>query len=300
MPVASSQSTIVLIGNYKPDRQESMIRFAEMLKSGFQREDFSTEIWWPVVLFGLKITSPNKGVGKWLGYVDKWILFPLVLRWRLFKSKGNSSRTHYHIRDHSNAPYLSVLPISRTCITCHDVLAIRGGMGDSAAYSPASGFGRILQKWIFYHLRRANTIAFVSRETLNQMTRLVRNINESHRNWKVIHNGFNARFHPLTREQRLPLILSAGIHVEKPFLLYVGSGILRKNRNLLLDMVKQLGNRWEGDICYAGEALDSIFRTHAKTLGLEQRIISVIKPDHNTLVALYSACQAFIFPSFSE
>src|SRR5690606_20806251 len=39
---------------------------------------------------------------------------------------------------------------------------------------------------------------------------------------------------------------------------------------------------------------------YAKQLGLEKRIISIVRPDHNIIVALFSACKAFIFPSLSE
>jgi glycosyltransferase involved in cell wall biosynthesis len=35
-------------------------------------------------------------------------------------------------------------------------------------------------------------------------------------------------------------------------------------------------------------------------LGLRERARIIVKPDHNTLVALYSSCEAFIFPSYSE
>ena len=32
----------------------------------------------------------------------------------------------------------------------------------------------------------------------------------------------------------------------------------------------------------------------------KNKLISVVKPDHQTLVALYSCCEAFVFPSLSE
>jgi hypothetical protein len=139
---------IILIGNYLPDKQESMIRFAYMLNSGFIKSGFTSEIWYPKALFGAVVRSPNTGFGKWLGYIDKWVIFPLILRYRLIYNSKKFASTRFHICDHSNSPYLKHLPKDRTGITCHDVIAIKGGLGFSDAYSPASGLGKLLQKWI--------------------------------------------------------------------------------------------------------------------------------------------------------
>jgi glycosyltransferase involved in cell wall biosynthesis len=82
--------------------------------------------------------------------------------------------------------------------------------------------------------------------------------------------------------------------------LHVGSALARKNRKLLLDMARITGNRWDGCICMAGEAIDQDLMDYAKTIGLNERVVSVERPDHQTLLALYSSCDVFIFPSFSE
>src|SRR4051812_8571498 len=137
---------IKLIGNYRPDRQESMIRFAQMLQAGLIRAGHQTEIWWPTVILGRFAKSTNAGIGKWLGYLDKWVFFPLVLKWRLLTI--GRDKILFHVCDHSNSPYLKHLPLQRTGITCHDVIAIRGGLGYADAYCDASKMGKILQRWI--------------------------------------------------------------------------------------------------------------------------------------------------------
>ena len=75
---------IILIGNYRPDQQESMVRFARMLDQGFRKQGVQVEIWWPSVVFGRLPSSTTSGFSKWLGYIDKWLIFPILLRWRLF------------------------------------------------------------------------------------------------------------------------------------------------------------------------------------------------------------------------
>ncbi|ADB42258.1 glycosyl transferase group 1 [Spirosoma linguale DSM 74] len=288
---------IVLIGNYPPDKQESMERFAQMMQTGFRNLGVTAEIWRPVVFFAKGASNTTVGLGKWLGYLDKWILFPLLLRWRL---RAGHDTVRFHICDHSNAPYLGHLPYERTGITCHDVLAIRGAMGFDDAYCPASGFGKILQKWILGHLSRAKLLATVSKLTLKQLTELAPGHPTPQQDWRVIHNAFNGHFWPMPEDEARELLHQKGIRLPEPFILHVGSGMTRKNRRMLLDMAAKAGSQWTGTICYAGHALEDELTQLANSYGLADRVVSVTQPDHNTLVALYSLCQAFVFPSFSE
>lgn len=292
---------IILIGNYAPDKQQSMERFALMLAGGFSKEGHQTNIWRPVVLFGKLFKSGATGPGKWMGYIDKWILFPLILHWRLLHKKYRDANTRFHICDHSNSWYLKHLPVDRTVITCHDVLAIRGALGDADAGVAASKTGKIMQKWILDNLTGAHKLAAVSWTTYRQLCALGKLHPGNHsKNWIVIHNAFNADFRPVPKEEAGRLLRKARINTSTPFLLHVGSGLRRKNRRLLVDMLTVLGNRWNGNICFAGEAPDNELMEHARRLGLKSRIMSVTNPDHRTLSALYSACTAFVFPSLSE
>ncbi len=289
---------IILIGNYLPDRQESMQRFASMLDEGFRQAGLQTEIWLPIVFFGALAKQTDAGIGKWLGYLDKWLLFPLVLRLRLRGKKFN--KYFFHICDHSNSPYLSHLPAAQTGITCHDVLAIRGGLGYADAHVKASRMGQLLQTWILAGLLRARRLAAVSNFTLNQLREIGVPPATTAVDWRVIHNGFNANFWVMPQVQAALKLQAAGVDPSTPFLLHVGSDLPRKNRVLLLDMVAALGDRWVGNICFAGAPLDAGLLARVEALSLQSRVISVVSPGHETLVALYSTCAAFIFPSYAE
>ncbi|WP_246859468.1 glycosyltransferase family 1 protein [Spirosoma sp. KCTC 42546] len=277
-----------------------MSRFAEMLQTGFQNSGYESEIWRPTSFLSIKAKSTLSGIGKWLGYIDKWILFPLLLRWRILNQGLNNPNVFFHICDHSNSPYLRHLPSGQTSITCHDVLAIRGALGHADAYCPPSSTGKFLQNWILTNLIRAEKIASVSALTLSQLNELAEIRSTQPKNWQVIHNGFNANFYPMSRIERNEILSKIGLKPDELFLLHVGSNLTRKNRKLLIDMVLALGDNWSGRICYAGHALDDDLKQYANSVGLNDRIISIVKPDHTTLIALYSACQSFIFPSLSE
>jgi len=290
----------VLIGNYPPDRQESMRRFAGIMAKGLQNRGLTVEILIPQARLAGKNSNTCQGVSKWLGYVDKWILFPFQLRRVVGKRQREfGDRVRYHVCDHSNAPYLALLPRDQTAITCHDVLAIRGAMGDPAAYCRASRMGTLLQRWILKHLRRAKRIACVSELTLRQLGETAgKNIPQA--GWRVVHNAFNAEFKKMQTEEACQILESQGIVLPRPFLLHVGSNLPRKNRRMLLQMISQEGESWPGHICFAGQPMDDPLADEGRKLGLLARIHSVPKPDHKTLCALYSLAHALVFPSFSE
>ncbi|MFA6072404.1 MAG: glycosyltransferase family 1 protein [Janthinobacterium sp.] len=277
-----------------------MNRFAQMLDHGYKELNIETEIWSPPVVFSKWSASTITGVGKWLGYLDKWIIYPINLKLRLLNKKYRATDIRFHICDHSNSMYLKYLPLDRTVITCHDVLAIRGALGDKDAYCPATKTGKVLQNWILTNLCTAKFLATVSKFTLNQLLEIKPSNGISTDNWKVIHNGFNENFWKMDSNQSDSLVEKAGVDPRQPYILHVGSNLPRKNRRLLIDMVASLGDKYNGNICFAGQAIEEDLLNHAASLGLKDRLITVYKPDHITLVALYCNSDAFIFPSLSE
>ncbi len=274
--------------------------FAGMLQQGFIDAGIESETWLPSVFFARLAKSTNKGIGKWLGYLDKWILFPVILRGRLWKKKYNNANVRFHICDHSNAPYLACLPKAKCAITCHDVLAIRGAFGFEDAHCEASRFGLVLQKWILKNLLSADKLATVSALTYQQLADLNKGFVNHNRNWQVIHNAFNQDFHPVNKPVSEVQMLAMGFEKSQPFLLHLGSSLERKNRKLLVDILIELGDRWNGIVCFAGDPIDAHLESHIKQLGLQNRVKSIVKPTHQNLLALYSSCDAFVFPSFSE
>ena len=295
-----SAQHVILIGNYPPDGQESMLRFANLLANGFRDRGMTVEVIAPQPILVAKNSKPGRGAAKWLAYVDKWVLFPITLR-RIIRQRQRElgEGSHYHICDHSNAPYTAHLPKDRTAVTCHDVLAIRGALGYPDAYCTASRTGTLLQRWILKYLGGAQRVACVSRLTLSQLCELTGS-NQPQPGWKVVHNAFNAEFGKIERAAAIRILEKNGIHIPQPFVLHVGSNLPRKNRRLLLQMSQKGSQFWEGHICFAGEPMDETLVEEARALGILDRTHSVAKPDHETLCALYSVAHAFVFPSLSE
>lgn len=69
---------IILIGNYRPDKQYSMQIFEELIAEGYIKANLSINIIRPREFFG-KLSVNNSSLFKWLGYVDKFLIFPMQL-----------------------------------------------------------------------------------------------------------------------------------------------------------------------------------------------------------------------------
>jgi len=295
----SDKPIVVLIGNYPLDRQESMLRFRNLIQDRLESAGYATESIFPRGYFGFFV---EKGpLAKWLGYVDKYILFPpgLALQFSGIKRKFPGSKIVVHICDHSNAVYAALarrwFPV---LVTCHDLLAVRGAMGEDTD-CPASGLGQRLQAAILRGLGNASYVACVSRATQSDLIRLL-GVEMAERS-AVVPLALNYPYCALSREEAMGGLARAGIDLPfQGYVLHVGSGLRRKNREALLLSVAQIKDSWSGRIVFAGEGLSPQERAQVRSLGLEERVREVPRPDNETLHALYAAAQALIFMSRFE
>jgi glycosyltransferase involved in cell wall biosynthesis len=295
LPIAR-RLVVSLIGNYETDQQESMQRFASLLARQLPDRAIDVHLIAPQPLFG-RLKKAPVGLGKWLGYVDKFIIFPFLLKRRLSRiARRPDASLIVHICDHSNAPYLLFLRNFPTVITCHDMLAIRGALGDPKACCSASYTGKILQRWILSSLHRASSLACVSSATRRDLLSLAPDVGVRTR---LILNGLNYPYSLIDdseRESRLGRVPS----VKGPFILHVGSSQRRKNRDGVLEIFRHLRRRWDGWLVFAGQPLTDELRKLAVSLGVSDRVVEVIKPDNDLLEAIYNKAFALIFPSRSE
>lgn len=160
------KAMVLLIGNYPPDRQQSMHRFAMMMLVGLTAAGVPAELLQPQPFFG-RFRYAGGFIAKWLAYIDKFVIFPRRLR-----SKLKAAPALVHICDHSNAMYARHIRGVPVVATCHDLLAVRGALGEPTD-CPASFTGKLLQRWIVSGLEEATVVSCVSHATLEDAGRLV-------------------------------------------------------------------------------------------------------------------------------
>jgi glycosyltransferase involved in cell wall biosynthesis len=284
---------VLLIGNYTPDQQQSMQRFNTMMLQGLAAAEVDAQLIRAPAVFG-KIRFLGGFAAKWLAYIDKFVLFPALIRKTL-----RLQPEVVHVCDHSSAVYVKRCRRFPVLVTCHDLLAVRGALGEETD-CPASFAGRILQRWILRGLRKADAVACISEATADDAERLIGH-GVGRPQISVVHMGLNYPY------KKLPLELARerlrdipNFDVDSPFALHVGSNLRRKNRDGVLRIYAKCKDKWNGRLVFAGDLLNPELLALAERLGVSDRLIQLDNPENEILEALYNCATALLYPSRFE
>lgn len=284
---------VLLIGNYPPDRQQSMSRFALMMLDGLTAAGVPAELIEPQPFLG-RFRFAGGFVTKWLAYIDKFVLFPGRLRRRL-----KSAPAVVHICDHSNAMYARRIQGIPVVVSCHDLLAVRGALGEQTD-CPASLTGKLLQRWIVAGLRAATLVACVSKATLEDARRLVVR-GDGNPKLELIPLALSYPYRKLSvDEAQARLARFSLLKPDTPFVLHVGSNLRRKNREGVLRIFARCKSQWNGLLVFAGEPLSGPLRSLGRQLGILDRVVEVPDAASELLETLYNCATGFLFPSRFE
>lgn len=289
---------VVLVGNYLADRQYSMQLFAELLLEELRDRGIGVVLVRPEPLFG-RLKEGASGLGKWLGYLDKFLLFPGRLR---DATRAKNGKVVVHICDHSNAFYTRHLARVPHVVTCHDLLAVRSARGEFPQNSTRWS-GRLLQKLIVDGLNRAQAVACDSEATRADLLRLT---SVEPGMARVILLSLNHRFRPVRPEEawkvlRQRLGAPAATH-RWPYLLNVGANHWYKNRGGVLRLFAELRRIVPGQLrlIMAGAPLDAEMEGLRNELELGDDLLVAAHCTAVELEAFYSAAEALLFPSLAE
>lgn len=280
---------ILLIGNYKPDKQQSMLRYLSLMDHELKKLGIDIEKIQPPPFFG-KITFGPKFLKKWLGYIDKFITFPLVL----LKIRKNYDLVH--ILDHSNAMYTFWLRNKKCIVTFHDAIGIKSSIGEIKEFR-SSLTGKILQKWILSGLKKATMIISDSKFSENEFKGLLVNEKNSNILFKTIHLGLNF---PFKKDKETENYHSRWSFISKPYIINVGNNHERKNRKGVLKVFAEISDKWNGSLVFVGPELSPELTNLAKSLGIKNKIHVLTNADNAALEALYSHAYALLHPSLYE
>ncbi len=278
---------ILLIGNYAADRQESMLRYAELLRGGLA--DAGHDVTLSAPQQRLARAGP-RGMRKWIGYIDKFILSPRQL------ARAARRADVVHVCDHSNAMYVPSSSSVPYVATCHDLLAVRGAMGEVPDCA-ASSMGRHLQMAILRGLRRSHAVACVSTATMHDARRL---LNGYQGKLALVPNSLNHPYRKLDAKTVRERLTENGLSNVGEYVLSVGSSHRRKNRECILHAMAHVARSWNGRFVFAGLPLSPDHRELAARLGVADRLVEVTGPGNDLLEALYNGALALLFPSRFE
>ena len=283
---------ILLVTNYLPDQQQSMIRYGDLLERELRRRGHTIERLSPPAVF-CRSGSAVSGLAKWLGYIDKFVLFPPLLQWRARKADL------VHICDHSNSIYLPKAQHKPYIITCHDLLAVRSALGHYEGVQ-VSRTGRVLQSMILKGLQRAQNVICVSRKTLEDWDSV---IGVEGRRMSVIHNPLNLDYKPVSAEAISQVLAKIGLDPGDEYLLHVGANLWYKRRLRVLEIFAQMRKHprfAQTKLVMAGKPWSQDLRAFCERNQLEDSVFEVNDCGNDDLQALYTGALALLFPSREE
>ena len=297
--------SVLLIANYEPDAQQSMQRFAAVMAKELALRGVEVEVVRPEPFFG-RLRPGVTGFGKWLGYLDKFFVFPRRLKRRVSElRKGREREFVVHICDHSNAFYTRYLRDVPHVVTCHDMLAVRSALGE-IPQNPTRWSGRRLQRIILNGMHSSENIACVSESTRRDLCRLVE---QATLRCIVVEMGQNSTFAPVplgqARARVLEMARQAG-HAPPPgvrYVVHVGGEQWYKNRKGVVEIFCELRRSSDQEdlwLFMVGKPLSGELKALIDEAGLSERVVELPSVSHEDLCSIYSAAELLFFPSLEE
>ena len=280
---------IVLIGNYPADGQTSMLRYAAFLQRELESAGHQVRLISPQAIVR-RLFRADSRVSKWLGYIDKFVLF----RFRLMRLIGDADVVH--VCDHSNAMYLAWIKSIPKLITCHDALAIRSAL-DHYPQNLTGRSGRILQSWIYKSIRHADHIIYVSSKTRFDFEELL--------GVKVpavtIRHALNWLYSPAKPCEMDGFLGQLGLE-RHGYVIHVGGNDWYKNRSGVLQMFFRLRacERFRHmKLVLVGKPLPVELKEWCRANGVND-VIELPNLSNEQLRILYTGSFALLFPSLEE
>lgn len=283
---------VLLIGNYTPDCQYSMLGFNRMLEAELNRVGHEVRTMRPEVRLG-RLGRAGTERAKWLGYVDKFLLFPARLR------EAVRWADVAHICDHGYSPYTRHLQAAPHVVTCHDLISVRGARGEFSEVRTRWS-GRVYQQMILNGLVRTRHVVCDSEATRRDLLRLS---GVSPSATSVVHIALNFAYQPGNGAERAERLSRLGIGMDEQFILHVGPGVWYKNQAGVVRIFEKVAAQPEGrnlELVMVSKHVDPVAAGHIRKFGLESRVRILSEVEPEDLQALYSSAEALLFPSLYE
>lgn len=274
---------------------QSMPRFARMLEEAYKDRGHEVTSWAPKPYVHRWLGRTP--LGKWAGYIDQYILFPLWVRRQLRDMPRDQL---YVFADQALGPWVPLVANRPHVVHVHDLLALRSALGE-VPENPTRWSGRVYQRYIRWGFRHGRYFICISRKTRND---LIRYAGVSRNQAAVVYNGLNYPYRRVADPAQVSEALQKGQlpASEKGFLLHISGNQWYKNVVGVIGIyaeycrrVKEPAALWLlGDMDQEGLAVP------LKMVPPHGRVVFARGLSNETLEAAYSAAGLMLFPSLAE
>ena len=273
-----------------------MPRFASLIGEGMRARGHDVHYWTSPHWFGRMAVKCPLSARKWLGYIDQFLIFPLLL-W--FRVAAQPPDTTFVVADQALGMWVPIISHRLHVVHCHDFLAQRSAMGEFP--EKTTGWtGRKYQDLIRRGYRRARNFISVSNKTRTDLHRF---LNSESILSEVVYNPLNYPFTPLDRQAALALLPSQHqAALSRGFILHVGGGQWYKNREGVLNIYREYCRRCLSalPLLMVGAAPDEQIRSLSSAVGRSGDVFFVTDCLNQEVHAAYAAANVLLFPSLEE
>lgn len=287
---------IVLFTHPSFSAHQSMPRFAKMIETGMLQKGHEVMIWSPKAFF-FKIAFNNTSLEKWLGYIDQYIVFPMLTRIRLRKC---SKDTLFVFADNALGPWIPLVKNKHHVVHCHDFLAQQSAFG-LLPENEIGITGKYYQKFIRWGYRKAQNFISISNNT---QTDLHYFLTKQPTFSKVVYNGLNQNFEPVQNKMILRKVLSNKYDIDllQGYVLHVGGNAFYKNRLGVLEIYDQWAKDFTADVplILVGEPPSDELIAFKERSAVAKSIFFITNCDNFQVQEFYQGASVLLFPSLYE
>lgn len=273
---------------------QSMPRYANMLLNGMRERGHEVVVWSPTSLF-YKLPL-KKSLKKWLGYIDQYLVFPLEVKLKLYKSQND---TLFVFADQALGPWVPLVKNRKHVVHCHDFLALKSALG-RIPENPTSFSGKKYQNYIRNGFSKGKNFISISKKTQQDLHELHQGEIVSS---VVCYNGLNRPFQALSPTESCSLLEAKwNISLSEGYIMHIGGNQYYKNRKGVIEIYdswRNINDKKIPLILIGSQPSDDLADLREKSLFKEDiHFISNLADEY--INTAYSGALCLLFPSLDE
>lgn len=273
---------------------QSMPRYANMLCNGMRERGHDVEVWCPkAFLHKLPI---KKSLKKWLGYIDQYILFPIVVKLKLTTCSKDSL---FVFADQALGPWVPLVKNMSHVVHCHDFLALKSALG-IIPENPTGFTGKIYQNYIRKGFSKGKYFISISEKTEEDLQDLHQGEIISS---VVCYNGLNRHFEPMEVDLARQIIgEKLQLNLLKGYFMHIGGNQYYKNHKGILEIYEEFRTSTNDNtplLLIGSKPIEELLSLYKKS-NYQEDIHFISDLDDEFINAVYAGSTCLLFPSLYE
>jgi glycosyltransferase involved in cell wall biosynthesis len=286
---------VVVFSHPKFLGSQSMPRYTNFLYDNLVKKNLIVKLWSPKSFFHF-LHKYNKKVGKYLSYIDQYVIFPFEVKMKLiFQNK----ETLYVFADQALGPWVNLVKNKKHVIHCHDFIALKSSF-NLIPENNISWSGKLYQKYIQNGFSNGKYFISISNNTKKELELFHKgSINLS----EVCYNGLNKILIPIdSLFSRTVISKLINVNLNNGYILHVGGNQFYKNRIGCIKIYNawRKQSKYEYPLLLVGEHPSIDLLSEFNKSNFKEDIYFLTSLQDEYINYCYSGATCLLFPSLEE